>query len=117
METELFVPQGLWHYKPEEFMQFLATHRFNAIRLPFSYEWAARGLDTPLLNPYVVQDDMRGFTQVCLLMHAYMCVCGKRNVWDIFIPHPRKAWPLVDPKDKQNAAHTHAHPDVHPQSL
>lgn len=28
METELFVPQGLWHYKPEEFMQFLATHRF-----------------------------------------------------------------------------------------
>lgn len=27
METELFLPQGLWHYTPEQFMQFLATHR------------------------------------------------------------------------------------------
>lgn len=87
METELFVPQGLWHYKPEEFMQFLATHRFNAIRLPFSYEWAVRGLDTPLLNPYVVQDDMRGYTQV----GKCVCVCKNEST-------------TIDPEGKQDTA-------------
>lgn len=44
-------------------MLFLATHHFNALRLPFSLEWIARGLDAPLLNIYVVQEDMRELTQ------------------------------------------------------
>ena len=34
-------------------MNFLATHRFNAVRIPFSLEWAARGLDAPLVNQWV----------------------------------------------------------------
>lgn len=52
-------------------MQFLATHRFNAVRLPLSLEWMARGLDEPLLNIYVVQEDMRGLTQGQMLERIF----------------------------------------------
>lgn len=62
-EGELYVPHGLFVWSIEHFMKFLATHRFNAVRLPFSLEWIARGLDAPLLNIYVVQEDMRELTQ------------------------------------------------------
>jgi len=57
------VLDGLAVWSPERFMSFLASHRFNALRLPFSLEWLARGLDSPLANIYVVQEDMRGLTQ------------------------------------------------------
>lgn len=70
-ETELFVPHGLFVWSPEQFMKFLATHRFNAVRLPFSLEWAARGLDAPLLNPYVVQPDAATLTQGQLLERIF----------------------------------------------
>lgn len=62
-EGDLYVLDGLAAWSIEHFMLFLATHHFNAIRLPFSLEWIARGLDAPLMNIYVVQEDIRKLTQ------------------------------------------------------
>ena len=69
-ETELNVLEGLAVWSPEYFMQFLATHNFNALRLPFSLEWAARDMEAPLPNQYVVSPDLRGIGQVSEMLRA-----------------------------------------------
>lgn len=47
METDILMPQGLHAWNIRTFMDFLATHRFNSIRLPLSLQvgrWLTDGL-------------------------------------------------------------------------
>jgi endoglucanase len=61
-ETFLELPQGLHVWGLDQAFAFLAQHRFNAIRLPFSLEWALTDWDAPPEHQYNLPPDLRGLS-------------------------------------------------------
>lgn len=78
-ETDCYVVQGLWVRGIDEFFEFLTDNRYNAIRIPFSYELVGL-LDQPVAetcvaaNPWMIGMPIRGS------LHMFFQKCMERGI-------------------------------------
>lgn len=112
-ETDCLVAQGLWIRQVDDMFAFLQQNKYNAIRLPFSYEFVGM-LDTPvapscvIANPWMMamtaRDCMHMFFQksmqrgivVLLDLHTIENVISTRPWTDnVSIEQILKAWEIM----------------------